>query len=70
LRSISAHRKYQERFKEKNEAPEEIRNGKGVVWWIRNGKPSLEEYSAMGFEGGEKWRVRSTLSASHEPGCS
>jgi hypothetical protein len=49
LRSISAHREYQERLREKNEAPEEIRNGKGVVWWIRNGKPSLEECRAMGF---------------------
>jgi hypothetical protein len=49
LRSISAHREYQERLRERNEAPEEIRNGKGKVWWIRNGKPSLEEYRAMGF---------------------
>ena len=48
LREITAHRKYQESLKRKNKAPEEILAGPGLVWWNRNGKPSLEEYRAMG----------------------
>jgi hypothetical protein len=49
LRSITAHREFQESQRRKNQAPREILIGKGYVWWIRNGKPSLEEYREMGF---------------------
>ena len=49
LRPLTAHREFQERLREKNEAPEEIQKAKGEMWWIRNGKPPLEEYRAMGF---------------------
>jgi hypothetical protein len=49
LKTMTAHREYQKRLRARNEAPAEIRNGPGEVWWIRNGKPSLEEYRAMGF---------------------
>ena len=31
----------QEKLRAKNEPPEEILKGKGMVWWIRNGKTSL-----------------------------
>ena len=49
LRTMTAHRQYQETLRARNEPPEEILKGKGMVWWIRKGKPSLEEYRAMGF---------------------
>ena len=48
LREITAHREYQESLKRKNQAPAEILAGPGLVWWNRKGKPSLEEYRAMG----------------------
>jgi hypothetical protein len=41
LRTMTAHREYQKQLRARNEAPEEIRQGKGLVWWTRNGKPSL-----------------------------
>jgi hypothetical protein len=49
LRTITAHREYHERQISKNRIPKEIMEGKGIVWWIRNGKPTLEEYREMGF---------------------
>ena len=49
LRTMTAHRQYQETLRARNEPPEEILKGPGMVWWIRKGKPSLEEYRAMGF---------------------
>jgi hypothetical protein len=48
LGAITGHRKYQESLKRKNKASEEILAGPGLVWWNRNGKPSLGEYRAMG----------------------
>jgi hypothetical protein len=61
---MTAHREYQE-MRTRNEAPEEIRNGTGVVWWIRNGKPSIEDYRVMGFDILSR-TVESTFSASRE----
>jgi hypothetical protein len=49
LRSITAHREFQESQRSKNQAPREILDGQGYVWWIRHGKPTLEEYREMGF---------------------
>jgi hypothetical protein len=49
LRSITASREFQKRQRRMNQAPREILDGQGYVWWIRNGKPTLEEYREMGF---------------------
>jgi hypothetical protein len=49
LRTMTAHRQYQETLRARSEPPEEILKGPGMVWWIRKGKPSLEEYRAMEF---------------------
>jgi hypothetical protein len=48
LRTMTAHRQYQETLRARNEPPVEILKGKGMLWWISKGKPSLEEYRAMG----------------------
>ena len=49
LRTITANREFIESQKSKNQAPKEILDGQGYVWWVRNGKPSLEEYRERGF---------------------
>jgi hypothetical protein len=49
LRTITAHREFQERQKSTYQAPREILDGKGYVWWLRNSKPTLEKYRILGF---------------------
>jgi hypothetical protein len=48
LRTITANQEFQERQRLKNQAPKEILEEQGLMWWIRNGKPTLEEYRGMG----------------------
>jgi hypothetical protein len=49
LKLIRNDRQYQERLAARQQPPPEIVNapGPGHIWWIRNGKPTLEEYRAM-----------------------
>jgi hypothetical protein len=47
LRSIEAHRARHAELENKRKIPREIFQSEGYVWWLRNNKPSLEEYKAM-----------------------
>jgi hypothetical protein len=47
LRSIKAARAHQQVLAESRQPAAEILQSKGWAWWIRNGRPSLEEFRAM-----------------------
>ena len=48
LRTITANREFQARHQNRREISKEILDSKGHVWWVRNGRPTLEEYRQMG----------------------
>jgi hypothetical protein len=47
VRAITANRKFQEEINIQKRPAKEILEAKGYVWWLRNGRPSLEAYRAM-----------------------